>query len=420
MKTDLLVVGAGAAGLVAAIAAARGGISVSVLEQKDKPGRKLLATGNGKCNYTNQVQDSGCYRSTSDEASVSKIREQFPYEATISFFKELGIVPYVKNGYVYPYSGQAASVLDALLLELRRLGVPVFTGERAVDIRSQKGGGLEVVTGHRRWCAKKAILACGGKASPSLGSDGSGYAICKKLGHTILPVAPALTGLKAEGMNFRAVAGVRTRAKLDLYIDEKWVCSDCGELQLTAYGISGIPVFQISRFATLALRKKQSVKVCVRYAPDLFSNISELENEVCQRRNEAKNCGELLTGLIHQKLALALISSAGIKKEQPSLHLSQRQLKRLCQLIWNQALAITGDNGMEHAQVCAGGVPLGEICPGTMESSIMPGIYLVGELLDVDGICGGYNLQWAWTTGYLAGAAAAGHAISKRSFTCHD
>lgn len=407
MTTDLLIAGAGASGLMAAICAARSGVRVTVLEQKKEPGKKILATGNGKCNYTNLLQTPSCYRSSAEEALVTDIRERFSCEDTIGFFRELGIVPFQKNGYVYPYSGQASSVLQVLLLELKRLNVTVCTDETVKEIRPGKNGAFDVISASRKWHAKKVILACGGKASPKLGSDGSGYELAKRLGHQILTVAPALTGLKADGMDFKMTAGVRTPAKVDLYIDDRLVCSDCGELQLTAYGISGIPVFQISRYATLALKKRQSVTAVIQYVPDLFENMEQLEEELRNRRKPEKTCGELLTGFLNQKLAFALLSFAGIKAEQPSVEFSEKQLKQLARAIWGQKLTITGDTGMEHAQVSAGGVCLEEIWPETMESRKMPGIFLAGEILDVDGICGGYNLQWAWTTGYLAGNAAA-------------
>lgn len=407
MKTDILVAGAGASGLMAAICAARAGVRVAVVEKKKEPGKKILATGNGKCNYTNQVQNPSCYRSSSKEELVTKIREQFTYEDTVQFFQELGIVPYEKNGYVYPYSGQASSVLQVLLLELKKRNVPIYTEEPVKEIRSGKNGGWEVVCASQRWNAKKIILACGGMASPNLGSDGSGYELCRQMGHQIVPVAPALTGLQAQGMDFKLTAGVRTPAKVDLYIDDKLVCSDRGELQLTAYGISGIPVFQISRYATLALKKQQSVTAVIQYVPDLYETMEQLMEVVWNRRKPEKTCGAFLTGFLNQKLALALLSCAGIKEKQPSMELSQKQLKQLVKVIWKQRLTITGDTGMEHAQVCAGGVSLEEIKPDTMESKKMPGIYLAGEVLDVDGICGGYNLQWAWTTGFVAGNGTA-------------
>lgn len=398
MKADIIVIGGGASGLAAAICAARQGASVLILERMPRIGKKLLATGNGKCNYTNRFMDVHCYHSRKPSA-VADILEAFNGEAAETFFAELGILPKAKDSYVYPNSMQAASVLDALRFELERLGVGIIT-ETEVDAVWPKGKGFQIQGANTIYHCRRVILACGGKASAKLGSNGSGYALAERLGHRIIPVVPALTGLKAKEKFYKALAGIRVEAAVTLRIDGKAVDRHQGDVQLAEYGISGIPVFQVSGQAAYGLLEKRQVCCSLDFFPEmpeenLVKLLEERYRKFQGRPVEAFETGLLNRKLIHECLRLA----GGSVNALPETEALTKFLKHF-------PATIAGSRGYDFAQVCAGGVDLNEICTKNCESTLHPGLYITGELLDADGICGGYNLQWAWSTGCLAGASA--------------
>lgn len=401
----VIIIGGGASGLTAAIMAARKSqkAQIILLEQKDSPGKKILATGNGRCNLTNLLQNPSCYRSEHPEIAEN-ILARFPVKDTLAFFQSLGLMFKMRGDYVYPRSDQASTVLELLLLEAERLGVQVHTGI-SVDSVTRNAKGFRVSAKEQKYLADAVILACGGKASSALGSDGSGYTLAKSLGHSMEPVVPALVQLKVAKHPYAKASGVRTEATVSARIDGEIVASDRGELQITAYGISGIPVFQVSRYVAKGLYEKRKVQVQLDLIPDLEQ--SEFVSYLNRRRTgrESMACGEFLTGIFHKKLIPRLLEQAGIRMNQKFSELTKQQVRHFADICKAGLLTITDTNGFENAQVCAGGVPLTEIHPDTMESKYVPGLYLTGELLDVDGICGGYNLQWAWTTGALAGCA---------------
>ncbi len=399
------IIGGGASGLAAAIAAGRtGNARVFLLEHKAKAGRKLLATGNGRCNLTNEKMELSCFRSETPEI-VQKVIGQFGCKETLAFFGGLGLVTKSRNGYLYPRCGQASAVLELLLMEIKRLGISIHTGVHVTDvIPGRKGFQIRTEAGAFR--ADQVILATGGRAGEKFGSDGSGYGIAKSLGHSLVPVVPALVQLKARNHMFSDAAGVRTDAKVAAYVDGRRVAEDTGELQITAYGISGIPVFQISRFLAKALYEKKPAFVEADFFPAMG------EEEFCRFLAERKkgreelDAARYLTGVFHDKLIPKLLMASGIGARAKLGGMSEAEIRRLAQGCKHVRFEIADTNGFENAQVCAGGVKLTEVEAATMESRCTPGLYLAGELLDADGICGGYNLQWAWATGCLAGRAA--------------
>ncbi len=406
MKTRrIIIVGGGASGLVAAISAARSGALVTIIEQKDRVGKKILSTGNGRCNLTNEFMELKCFRGD-DTAIVSEVLNQFGYEDTLKFFEELGIILKNRQGYIYPISDQATTVLDLLRMEIERLGVQLVLEESVSSIYKNKKG-FQVKTNKGSYISDAVILAAGGKAAPVLGSDGSGYGLAKSFGHTISPVVPALVQLKGKGNYFKQLSGIRTNAKVSLYVNDKFVDSDTGELQLTNYGISGIPVFQISRYAAKALYQKQRVQAEIDFVP----NMSEEElYEFIQNRkgnHSHKSSEDFLVGMFHKKLIGVFLKEAKIPLHINAAQITEKQWDRLVQIISHFTVEIEGTNSFEQAQVCAGGVRTNEVNSHTMESVFEKGLYLTGELLDIDGICGGYNLQWAWATGFIAGLNAA-------------
>jgi len=402
------VIGGGAAGMMAAITAAREGVKVTILEHKDRIGKKILSTGNGRCNFTNTFQTPACYRSDNRDFAWNII-QKFNVEKTISFFKELGIYPKDRNGYLYPYSDQAAAILEVLQIEIAKLDICVMTEINVLDIQSVKRG-IRVTTDKKTITVDSVILACGSKAAPVTGSDGSGYQLAKLLGHRIVPVLPALVQLRCAEKFYKSISGVRVQGTVEIYADDISLASDTGEIQLTNYGISGIPVFQVSRYAAKAIYQKQSVTAVLNFMPDMNKDefLSFLQERITLCPH--KTLDEFFTGIFPKKLCELWIRLSRLPKEMRVSDLSGEQLEKLVLLIQHLRTHITETNAFEQAQICCGGVDTTEINPDTLESNYVPGIYFAGELLDVDGICGGYNLQWAWSSGFVAGREAAGNA----------
>lgn len=433
-KIRVAVAGGGASGMMAAIAAARVGAEVFLIEGNDRVGKKLLSTGNGKCNFTNSGlrrnvsmndlqawnlikdgrQTDGYKEETvgfhsNDAAFPEKVLERFGYEETIRFFRELGVVPKERNGGIYPAGGQASGVLDLLRLELSRQGVNVICSTKIKncvawaqvsakkDFRADdrldfgKPGFVLEGTGPEgkpfSMSADRVILACGGKAAPGTGSDGSGFTLAKKLGHAVTPLSPALVQLKCQEDFYKQLSGIRTEGAVRLYVDGRLAAADQGELQLAAYGISGIPVFQVSRFAGLALQAGRKVEAEL----DLMPSMSREELETYFHTFVPECYG----GLLNKKLLALLLKRYGTEPEKLAAGVKSFHTR------------IKAVNSYENAQVTAGGVDTRQIDPHTMMSKIVPGLYFAGELVDVDGSCGGYNLQWAWSSGYVAGSSAA-------------
>lgn len=401
----VLVIGGGASGMAAAIAAARNGAGVEILEHNRQLGRKILSTGNGKCNYTNSRQGIRCYRGE-NPAFALPVFGQFGFAETVEFMKGLGIFPKERDGYFYPASGQAVSVQEALRMELRRLGVRVAL-ERGVTKVRKRGGSFEARAGRETWRADRCIFACGGLAFAKSGSDGSAFSLIEELGHTFIEPVPALVQLRAKQDFFASAAGVRTDGTVTLYVEGKQVCSDRGEIQLTESGISGIPAFQVSRYAARALSRRKKVWAALDFAP--YLNEGELYEELQFRfsKGRDKTAQEALVGLFPQKLILLFLKQNHIALQKPAGEVSNKTLRMLCGFIKRAVVDITGTKGFDAAQATAGGVDTAELCPDTLESYLVPGLYFAGEVIDIDGMCGGYNLQWAWSSGYVAGMHAA-------------
>lgn len=412
MKYDVIIVGAGASGLMAAIAAAGQGSSVLVIEQKEKAGKKILATGNGKCNFTNMNQTPECYRSD-DSAFAGRVLSCFDAPRTVRFFKKLGIYPRSRDGYLYPNSEQASSVVAILLLECERLKVQFQYNESVTEIKKPyytviTQAATDLSSNPKSYFAGKLILAAGGCAAPKLGSDGSGYRLAKSLGHTVIKPLPALVQLKSPDKYCKTLSGVRTNAAVAVYAGGRREASEEGEILFTDYGISGIPVLQLSRFAAKALDRGEKVYLMLDLLP--VTAKEDLADILRQRirQNPAKTAEEMLLGLLNSKLSYIIILEARLDPYKASGRISKEELESLVRNIKEFKMLIRDTNSFENAQVCAGGAATGEIDGYSMESRISKGLYLCGELVDVDGTCGGYNLQWAWSSGYLAGISAGG------------
>ncbi|MBP3805131.1 MAG: NAD(P)/FAD-dependent oxidoreductase [Oribacterium sp.] len=436
---DVAVAGAGAAGMMAAIEAARSGAKVLLIERNPQPGKKLATTGNGRCNYTNLDMDNlpgGKYRGCDPGFAVTAI-ESFGPEKTVRWFRDIGIEPKYRGTYVYPGSDQASSMVTALWEEAVHSGVRILFDTLIRKIRkedseigntsknvpgfsrgnSEKSNGeksgeflLDIEGSDRVIRAKKLILATGSRAVPKTGSTGDGYVWAKAMGHTLIPQVPALTAIKCRGSQYKDMAGVRTDAKLCVRVGGETVAGEEGELQLTDYGISGIPVFQISRYVAYGLRDGKEVSVYINFLPNISDSKEEI-SEFYKKRAEKlvyKEMGSFFTGLLNQKLGNVLLRMANIDRKLPVSKLSGKQLKALSALTVSFKAECAEVNPFANAQCAAGGINTNEVDPHTMESKLVKGLYFAGEILDIDGICGGYNLQWAWSSGFIAGNAAAG------------
>ncbi|MCD7744359.1 MAG: NAD(P)/FAD-dependent oxidoreductase [Lachnospiraceae bacterium] len=482
MKKKVIVIGAGAAGLTAAISAARSGAEVTILEAQERPGRKLLVTGNGRCNLTNT--DRGIHERYCGTGSslASLLLKQFSASDTLAFFHELGLFTQEKNEYVYPYTSQASSVLEVLLAELRRLRVKLkfsVTVTEIVDhskytgISQKKPDALKksrakpdssacafdqeeqspqysIVTPTWTYEADAVILACGSKAAPSTGASETGYALAQALGHSIIRPRPVLVPFTCQSsFPEQRLAGVRCRAKVSLlrhhsihapanapaiaenqvsFVSHKEssqmqcgnkayerITSDIGELQWTKYGVSGIVIFQLSRFTEFSFTesgKQNRYLLSIDFLPDYTE--AEIEEMLRQRAEDLgrESVSVLLRGMLHEKLIPVILKRAGeacggyAPKFCSELWNHKNFIPGLAAVIKAYLLPITGTKSFEQAQVCAGGVDGREVSVH-LESRFHRNLYFAGELMDVDGPCGGYNLQWAWTSGYLAGQNAA-------------
>ncbi len=403
------IIGGGAAGLVAAIRAARDGHDVTILEHMERVGKKILSTGNGKCNLTNVDQGAEHYHGTHPDFAV-RVLNQCGYQTTLHFFTELGIYTRNRNGGLYPYSEQASAVLDVLRIAIAELGVKVICGINVEQIEHRDQ--FQVWTAKTGTAAKKEcyrfdrlILATGGMAAKSTGSDGSGYRLAASLGHRIIKPLPALVQLKSPQDYFKSIAGIRCEAGLHLYMDDTYVCSEQGELQLTNYGISGIPVFQLSGRVARALYEKKSVRIQIDFMPDM-PTVEALTEYLARRAVTAphKLLQEWMIGLFHKNLCALFLKQCHLKGICRAAELTSQEIAALARCIKQFDVPISDTNSFEQAQTCSGGVDTAEL-KDTLESRLVPGLFFAGEIMDINGDCGGYNLQWAWSTGMLSASA---------------
>ena len=400
-----MIIGGGASGIMAAISAARNGADVTLLEHKDRIGKKILMTGNGKCNLSNLSFSGKNYYSDYPEL-MSSVFQKFAVEDTMQFFEGLGLLTKEKKGYVYPMSEQASSVLDVLRSELKRLHVATVTECDIKHINRTKNG-FSIQSNKGTYECSSLVIACGSKAAPQTGSDGSGYTLAKKFGHHVIAPLPALVQLRCTEDYMKSVAGVRCEANISVKVDGKQCAEESGELQVTDYGISGIPVFQISRIVSKALHEKKKVMIDIDLMPTLTEE--EIYHYLLQLRKE-KSCTveEALAGMINKKLLGMILKLNQIKgtTDWKSIGNNQLLLEKIVASVKRWTVHINQTNPFQNAQVCCGGIDCSEVMD-TMESKKVKNLYFAGEILDVDGICGGYNLQWAWSSGYLAGMNAA-------------
>ena len=400
----IVIIGGGASGLVTAITAARKGKKVTILEKNNTMGKKILVTGNGRCNYYNQDQNIKHYRSQNEEL-IEKIITKSNLEKVLQFFEEIGIEPKIKNGYYYPFSNQAISIQNALISEIKNLDIEIKNDTEVQEISKQNNKFI-IKTNEQNISADNVIIATGSKSAPKTGSDGIGYQICEKLGHTIIKPLPALVQLKGNEKYFKEGNGIRADVTIDLYENDEKIAQETGEIQLTDYGISGICVMNLSGRVARGLNegKKEYVKINFLeglniQTPGQFIEFMNKRNNIMKNRT----ISELLEGIINYKLVNVLLKKSKISNNNKWYQFSNEQKLEVAKNIIELKIDITDTNSFDKSQVCSGGVPLSEINIETMESKKVQDLYITGELLDVDGDCGGYNLTWAWITGMIAG-----------------
>ena len=407
-KQRIFIVGGGAAGMMAAISARRQGAEVTILEQNPRIGKKILATGNGRCNFTNIYTDVSCYHGINPKFAYTALAN-FDSEAAIDFFEGLGIAHKVEeNGKVFPMSDQASSVLDVLMYELRRLDVTIFCDTCVTKILP-KNNTFEIRTAQGRvFRADKVILTAGGKAMPSSGSNGNGFTLAKELGHTMTDIFPGLVQLKLDGPYFKQLDGVKIVGTAELLHSNKSLAKERGDILFTNYGISGPPILQLSRKAAELLRvnKEAVLKITIIDRISKEELISLIETRF--NNNPEKTIAFSLVGLINKRLIPVLLKEAGITNlNHPVSSLSNKEREKIMMQLTDWRFKIRGTKSWASAQITAGGIDTNEINQHTMESKIIHGLFFAGEMIDIDGQCGGFNLQWAWSSGFIAGQNAA-------------
>ncbi len=394
-KTDILIIGAGASGLAAAIEAARTAPakSVAVLEHLPKAGKKILATGNGRCNLGNLNAATHKYRNA---LFAQPVIAAYGVESLIVFFESMGLYTRVDSeGRLYPMSNSAASVLDALRFECENLGVEIICEKKANEIKKSNCG--FTVNGSIQ--AEKVIVATGGKAAPSQGSDGSGYPLLKSLGHTVTPLAPSLVQIKTDTVNIKPLKGVRAKAGLTLSTGG----SSEGEILFTDYGVSGIAAMDLSRF----IKQGKKAEISLDLLPDFNQDKAKEIIISIAKHNPAIPADGMLGGIIHKAVGTAAIKTALGFLPKTAGEIKPKHAAIIAATLKNFRLSVTGTKSYNDAQVTLGGANVNEFDNTTMMSKKVRDLYACGEVLDVDGACGGFNLAWAFASGRLAGKSAA-------------
>lgn len=397
-KYQIIIIGGGAAGLMAAISAARKYKQVLIIEKNNQLGRKILFTGNGRCNLTNLNLSIDKYYGENTKCLYS-IFDRFGADDTIKFFEGLGVKLKVeKDGRVFPVTDKALTVLNALTNEISRLDITVKLNERVIKISSSQNN-WQVKTDKNVYQTKAVILTTGGKSYPQLGSSGDGYKMAQKLGHTIIELKPALVPIELEDDRCQDLQGISMNVKLKIFEDKKAIAQQEGEMIFTHYGISGPLVLDLSR---LIDNKKKLVI-------DLLPDYNQLEDFVVfLKKHTKRTLINVLSLLIPKQVCIKILQELQVAKDKQVSQLTKKEIITIYERLHNQLVVIKGPRSFQESMVTAGGVALDEINPQTMESKLQKGLYFAGEILDIDGVSGGYNLQFAWSSGYIAGLKVSG------------
>lgn len=403
----VVIVGGGISGIIAAIKA-KNNNEVIILERNNTCGKKILVTGNGKCNYTNSNQDLSNYHSSNPEL-IEKIINESNLNEMHDMLKNFGIIPKIKNGYYYPYSNQAVTFKNALLQELENKDIIVKTDTYVTNIEYLENKFI-IETNKEKIIADKVVLATGGSASPKLGSDGNGYLLLKKLNHSIIEPLPALVGLKTKE-NISLISGCRNDVKLKLYENNKFIKEEIGEIQFNDNGISGICTMQLSSIIARGLYDNKKEVIFINFVPTIGNTKEEILNFINNQDKIVlnRNISELLDNMLNYKITNYLLKKLKLDSNLKWSNLNQIEKENIVDNLINFKLEIIDTNSFVNAQTTSGGVPLVELDLKTMESLKIKNLYIIGELVDVDGVCGGYNITFALITGLLAGKNIGGN-----------
>lgn len=414
---DILVIGGGASGMMAALEARRTGakLRIGVLERLNRVGKKLMATGNGRCNLTNLNPAPERYHG--DVPFMKDAMTRFPPRIVLDRFEDYGVYPlFEEGGKVYPLSEQASSVLDALRLSMEEADIAELCDFEVASLTASRGVWLLKSTAGEEARARRVIVSCGGLTAPNLGGSASGYRLLESLGHTSTPRLPALVQLKTDTAPIRALKGIKYTGEISLLTGGRVQRSECGEVLFTEYGLSGPPVLQLSRIAaqTLARRNPLPVTARLHILPMSFDEVRRLLLKRQKALGE-RALENFLTGLVNKRLGQTLIKLAtGLTLANAACELTSAHIDALSELLTGWELTVTGTQGFDQAQVTAGGIRTSDVDPTTMASRLARGVYITGEVLNIDGDCGGFNLQWAWASGMLAGQSAARDLIGEK------
>ena len=394
---DIVIIGGGVSGIVSAIKSFNGRNRITILERNDKCLKKLLLTGNGRCNYFNDDTSISNYHSMREDL-LDKVINSNNMSRVLDFYNELGIIPKIKNGYYYPFSNQASTVRDALMFEVMKLGISIKYNYLVEKIERSNN---KFIINDSIVC-DKVIIATGSCSYPKTGSDGMGYDFLRKFGHNIIKPLPALVQLNSDFKYCRELSGIRSDVILSLYEDDEFISSSVGEVQLTDYGISGICTFNLSHFVTrgLDVGKKEVIKV--NFLPFIKDNYMEWFNTYSNKHND-KNIYMLLCNILNYKLVIVILKVCSIDNETYYNELDYNSRSLLIDNLTNFRFNIVSTKDFNFSQVCNGGVSLDEVNLSTFESLIVDGLYITGEVLDINGNCGGYNLICAVISGILVG-----------------
>ncbi len=392
---NVFVIGGGASGLVAAIKASEIGCNVTILERNDKCGKKLLLTGNGRCNFYNDFQSIDKYHSNNIELFKNILDSK--KDEIIKFFNDLNVVEKNINGYYYPYTNQSITILNALLYKLEELKVKIIYNEYVTDIEKQDR--FIIKTNNNIYYADKVILSTGSLSYKKTGSDGIGYKILKKLGHNITDIYPSLVQINGSDNYYKKWNGVRSEVSLTLKSNNEFLKEERGEVQFTDYGISGICTFNLSGIVSRELSKNKKVTIEINFIPWFNGNKKDFINWL-NNKNKNYTVSKILDGFLNYKITNLILELLNIDKNK---YLKDINIDELVDKLMNFKFNVLSTKSFDFAQTCTGGVYLNEINTNTCESLKVKGLYITGELLDVDGDCGGYNLSIAWMTGLIAG-----------------
>lgn len=423
---QLFIIGAGAAGLMAAVTARDLGMDAAIIDSNDRIGKKVLTTGNGRCNITNESTATG----TDEPAALARkyhsnntdfplpVLQQFGIRQTIDFFFTLGL-PLISldDGRMYPMSLQAGAVLDIFQLALEDRNVPVYFKTKVLDITVSPDHPRFSIVCHNDaaeqvvYTSDYLFLCTGGLTAPKTGTDGSGYTLVQRLGHSLVHPVPGIVQLKLDYPHLKELSGIKFEGMGHIIVNGEVIRSEYGEILFTDYGISGPPILQLSRKAAYHLAQGQEVTLSVDLMPE---QTAEGLVEFLDRRWGVfghRTVANSFIGVLNKKLIPVLMKEAGISQEPDLLcqDLSWKTKKAFYRLLKQWEFKVSDTNSFTNAQTTAGGIDTTELVEGTLESKLVPGLYLAGEVMDVDGDCGGYNLQWAWSSGYVAATALAGN-----------